>query len=75
MREVEKLGQLLCRTIRIARIGQPRVGITQLVEEWMYHCVDGRQSLCRRVFKKLRDQINSIGLRLAEDLEESLSAT
>jgi len=68
MCEVEKLGQLLCRTVCVARIGQPCVGVTQLVEEWMNHCIDGRQSLCRCVLEELGDQIDGIWLCLAEDL-------
>ena len=47
--KVKKLRQLFRGTIGVARVGKSAVGITELVKEWLTHCLDSGQSLSRRV--------------------------
>lgn len=52
MREVKEIWQVLAAAVRVARIRQPRVGVSELIEEWVDHGVNSRQALRRRIFKQ-----------------------
>lgn len=49
--KVKKLRQLFRGAIGVARVGKAAVGITELIEEWLTHRLDSRQSLSRRVLE------------------------
>ena len=42
--------------------------ITQLVEEWVNHGINGRKTLSRGILKEGRNQINGISRGFAENL-------
>ena len=67
-REIEEGWQVLQHTGLVSRVGQSRAGIPKLVEEGMYHGVDGTKPLGRRVFQQPRDQVDGVGVRLTEHL-------
>jgi len=52
----------------MTRVGQPSVGISELIEEGLDHSINGRQSLCRRVLEKSRNEVDGIVGRFAEHL-------
>lgn len=58
--EIEKTRQVLGTAIRMAGVGEAAVRIAELVEEWVDHGIDGRETLSRRVFEQRRDQIDSL---------------
>lgn len=66
--EVEEGRQIPHSAVGVARIGQTRVGVPQLIEEWVHHGINGGKSLCRCVFQQLGDQIDSAGIGFAENL-------
>jgi hypothetical protein len=47
--KIKQVWQVSWCPIGMARVGQPRAGISQLIEEGLDHGIDGRESLCRRV--------------------------
>lgn len=53
-------------------IGQLSVGIPEFVEEWMHHGVNGSLSLSGCILEKSRDEINGVGVSLAENLAEGV---
>lgn len=66
--EVEEIWQVAHSAVGVTRIRQTCVGISQLVEEGVYHSVNGGESLRWCVLKQLGDQIDSVRVSLAEDL-------
>ena len=66
--EVEEYGQVLGRRIRVTRVGQPRVRVSEFVEERMNHRLYRRQTLRWCVLQQSRDQVDSIRVSLPEDL-------
>lgn len=69
-REVEEDGHILDRTVGVARVWQTRARVAQLVEEWVHHGVDRRQTLSRCVLEQAGDEVDGVGVSLAEDLVE-----
>lgn len=51
MIEIEQIREISCGTTSMARVGQSGARISQLIEEGMYHGVDGGQALRWRVLK------------------------
>lgn len=70
--KVEEFRKITKLTRSMSGIGQLGLGITQLVEEGVDHGVDGRLSLCRGIFEQLGDEIDGVGISLAEDLAEGV---
>lgn len=68
--EVKEDGHLLDRAVGVARIWETRARVTQLVEEWVHHGVDRRETLGRCVLEQAGDEVDGIGVSLAEDLVE-----
>jgi hypothetical protein len=68
MSEVVQLRHVPGGSVRVARVWQACVGISQFVKERVNHGVDGRQTLCWRVFKEFRDQIDGTRISLSEHL-------
>lgn len=72
--EVEQLRQFPGGTIGVPRVLEARVRVAQLVEERVSHSLDRRESLSRRVFEQLGDEVDSRRLRLPEDLKNRFNA-
>jgi hypothetical protein len=53
----------------MARVGQSSAGVSQLIEEGLDHGINGRQSLCRRVLQKSRNEVDGVMGRFAEHLD------
>ena len=53
----------------MAGVGQPSAGISQLIEEGLDHSINGRQSLCRCVLQKSRNEVDGVVGRFAEHLD------
>ena len=70
--EIEERGEILQLVCLMPRVGQPRLRVAQIVEERMNHGVDGAESLRGGVLEKTSDQIDRIGVRLAEHLIEGM---
>ena len=68
--EVEEDGHLLDRAVGVARVWETRARVAQLVEEWVHHGVDRRQTLGRCVLEQAGDEVDGVGVSLAEDLVE-----
>jgi hypothetical protein len=66
--EIEQGREVSSRSVGVTRVWQPRARIPQLIKEWMYHGIDGRETLGGGVFEEFRDQVNRIGVGLAEHL-------
>ena len=66
--EVEEGRQFPRRRVLMARVGQARVGIAQLIEERMDESFDGGQTLRRCVFEKPGDEVDGIVRGAPEDL-------
>ena len=66
--EVEQLRQLFRTSVRMTRIGEPTLRVTELVEKRVTHCINRRETLSWRVFQEGRNQLDSITGCLAEDL-------
>lgn len=49
--EVEQRRQILHGAVRMARIRESGRRISELVEIWMAHCLDGRKPLGGRIFE------------------------
>src|ERR1700760_3223008 len=73
--EVKEIRKIFAATIGVSRVWQPRIRVSEFVEERVHHCLDCRQSLCRRILEKSRDQVDSMWVRLAEDLRCWVSVT
>ncbi len=52
MGEVEQGRQISRRSVRVARVRELGLGITDFVEERMDQCLDGREALCRSVLQQ-----------------------
>ena len=52
----------------MARVGESTIRRTKLVEERVHHGLDGRETLCRGVLEKGRNQLNRIWSCFTEDL-------
>jgi len=50
--EVKEIRKFPGRAAPVARVGQPRIGISQFIEEWLAHRINCRQSLGRGVLQK-----------------------
>lgn len=70
--EVKEIWQVSQLTSSMTRIRQLSVRIPELVEEGMYHCVDGSLTLSWCVLEQSGDEIDSIGVSLSEDLVEGV---
>lgn len=68
-REVEQLWHLLSTTSCMARIGESTIRSPKLIEEGMYHGLNGRETLGRSVLEKSRDQLNRVCGRFTEHLD------
>jgi hypothetical protein len=68
MGEVVQLRHIAGGSVRVTRVWQTRVRISQLIKERVHHGVDGRQTLGWRVFEQFRDQIDRIRISLPEHL-------
>lgn len=68
MRKVVQLWQITNRPVRVTRVGQAGVGISQLVEEGVDHGINRRKTLCGSVLEQLGDQVDGVGVRLPENL-------
>jgi hypothetical protein len=66
--EIVEIWQVAHSAVGVTRVRQACVGIPQLVEEGVYHSVNGGKSLRRCVLQQLRDQVDSVRVSLAEDL-------
>lgn len=71
-REVEQFWHLFSTTSGMPRVGESTIRSTKLVEEWVNHGLDGRETLSRGVLEKSRDQLNRIWGRFAEYLDTEL---
>lgn len=70
MREVEQIRQVAGRVVRVTRVWQASVGVAQLIEERMNHCLDSPQSLCWGILEERRDKINGLMRCPSENLED-----
>lgn len=68
MSELEKVGHILGRTVRVARIRQLDIRVPQLIEEWVDHRLNSGKTLSRCVLEQFRDEVDCVGISLAEDL-------
>jgi hypothetical protein len=66
--KVVQLRHVSSGSVRVTRVWQAGARIPQLIEERVNHSVDGRQTLCWRVFEQFRDQIDRIRIGLSEHL-------
>lgn len=71
-REVEEGRKVSQIPALVPRVGQLGVRVANLVEEGMYHGINGSKSLRRGVLEQSRDQVNGIGVRFTEDLVERM---
>jgi hypothetical protein len=71
VREVEQRGELSWPSVLMAGIWKTRRRVPQLVEEWMYHGLDGGQPLRGCVLQELGNEIDGGCVRFAEYLKKS----
>ena len=45
MGEIEEVWQLPIATVRMARVRETRIGIAQLIKEWVHHGIDCGETL------------------------------
>jgi hypothetical protein len=69
MREIVEFRHIPRGSIRVTRVWQTSAWVPQLIEEGMYHGIDGRQPLSRSVFKQFRDEIDRVRISLPEHLQ------
>ncbi len=69
-RKVKQGRKILHLASPVPRIGEPRVGVPELVEEGMHHGIHGGKTLSRRVLEQAGDQVDGIGVGLTEHLVE-----
>jgi hypothetical protein len=68
-REIKQVWKLPCRPSGVTRVGQPSIRIPQLIEEGLYHCVNGRQSLCRSILEKGGNEVDGVVGGFAKHLD------
>jgi hypothetical protein len=57
----------------MTRVWQAGARIPQLIKEWVDHGIDGRKTLCGRIFEQFRDQIDRIRVSLPKHLRGLLA--
>ncbi len=67
--KVKKLGHLLRCPIRMTRIWEATLRISQFVEERMAHGINRREALRRGILEQGRNQINGFGRRFPKHLK------
>lgn len=70
--KVKEIWQVSQLTSSVTGIWQLSGGIPELVEEGVYHGVDGSLTLGWRILQQSGDEIDSIGVSLSEDLVEGV---
>ena len=68
--EVVELGEVSQSSVGMTRVWKAGAGVSQFIEEGVHHGVNGGQTLGRSVFQQLGDQVNCVGICLAEHLAE-----
>jgi len=68
--EVEQRGKIFELSGLVPRIGELGVGVSELVKERVHHGIDRPEALRGRVLEKPGDEVNRVGIRLAEHLVE-----
>lgn len=70
--EVEERRKIAGRSIRMTRVRETGVGISQLIEERMSHGLDSGKTLSRGILQERSDQVDRVVGSLAEDLRTEL---
>lgn len=65
----EEIGHILRCTVGVAGVRQLDVRISELIEEWVNHCLNCGKTLGRRVLEQFRDQVDRIRISLPKDLQ------
>jgi len=68
MVKLEKSWKIFCAAVGVTRIGKSGSWISQLIKEWVDHCLDRRQSLCWCVLEQLGNKVDCGWISLSEDL-------
>ena len=68
--KIEEGGKFAKLAGTVPRVGQHGVGVSKLIEERMNHGIDGGLSLGWGILGQAGDEVNSISVRLSEDLVE-----
>ena len=68
--EVKQFWKLTSCAVGVARVLEPCIGVSELVEEWVSHCLHCRKSLSRRILQQLGDEINDVIVGFPENLED-----
>lgn len=67
-REVEQLGHLLGASVGVTRVRETALRVTELIKEWMAHCIDRRKTLSWSILEECGNELNGVIGCLAEDL-------
>ena len=70
--EVKQSWEITDLTRAMSGVGQLGIGVTELVEEWVHHGINSSLSLSGCVLKQSRDEVNGIGVSLAENFAEGV---